>query len=69
MGDIAPSRALAAAALLWAGALILGAFIASRPEIGPVAYFISAAIYEIGSLVCHQRPERSFHLWGAQLAV
>jgi len=69
MRDIALSRVLAAAALIWAGALILGAFIASRPQVGPVAYFISAAIYEVGSLVCHQRPERSFHLWGAQLAV
>jgi uncharacterized membrane protein len=30
---------------------------------------VSAATYVAGSLVCHQRPERSFHLEGAQLAV
>src|SRR6266540_2695250 len=60
---------LAAAALMWAGALILGAFLASQPGIGPVGYFVSAAIYGVGSLVCHQRPERSFHIWGAQLPV
>ena len=69
MGDTAFPRALAGTALVWAGALILGAFISSRPQVAPVAYFISAAIYQVGSLVCHQRPERSFHLWGAQLAV
>ena len=60
---------LATAALMWAGALIFGAFLASRSGIGPIGYFISAAIYGVGSLVCHQRPERSFHIWGAQLPV
>jgi len=29
----------------------------------------AAAIYAIGSVICHQRPERSFHLWSAQLPV
>jgi uncharacterized membrane protein len=60
---------LAVAAMMWAAALIFGAFLASRSEAGPIGYLISAAIYEIGSLVCHQRPERSFHIWGAQLPV
>jgi predicted membrane protein DUF2085 len=27
------------------------------------------AAYAVGSIVCHQLPERSFHLWGAQLPV
>src|SRR5713226_7783128 len=69
MPHIARQSILATAAVLWAGALILAAFIASRPEIGPAAYTLSAAIYGIGALICHQRPERSFHLWGAQLPV
>jgi len=30
---------------------------------------ISASVYAIGSLVCHQLPERSFHLGGFQLPV
>ena len=30
---------------------------------------LAALIYAFGSLVCHQRPERSFHLAGAQLPV
>jgi uncharacterized membrane protein len=30
---------------------------------------LTMAAYHAGSLVCHQRPERSFHLAGAQLPV
>ena len=33
----------------------------------PTAF--SAAVYAAGSLVCHQLPERSFHLGGFQIAV
>jgi len=29
----------------------------------------AAIVYAVGSLICHQRPERSFHLMGAQLPV
>ena len=69
MSTLAFSRTLAIAAVLWAAALIVAAFIAGQSEVGPIAYLFSAAIYEVGSLVCHQRPERSFHFWGAQSAV
>ena len=34
---------------------------------GPSA--VAAGVYLSGRLVCHQRPERSFHLLGAQLPV
>lgn len=34
-----------------------------------VADWISAAVYLVGSLVCHQRPDRSFHVAGGQLPV
>ena len=60
---------LVMAAVGWAGALVLGAFIASRPAVGAAAYTLSAAIYGMGAVICHQRPERSFPLWGAQLPV
>jgi uncharacterized membrane protein len=30
---------------------------------------LSATVYVIGSFICHQRPERSFHLAGLQLPV
>jgi hypothetical protein len=26
-------------------------------------------VYALGGLICHQRPERSFHFWGAQFPV
>jgi uncharacterized membrane protein len=33
------------------------------------ARLLAVSAYEIGSLVCHQRPERSFHLAGIQMPV
>jgi len=30
---------------------------------------IAALVYGVGSLICHQRPERSFHVAGGQLPV
>jgi uncharacterized membrane protein len=33
------------------------------------ARLLAVGAYEIGSLVCHQRPERSFHLAGIQMPV
>jgi len=30
---------------------------------------LAAAVYLIGSHICHQQADRSFHLFGAQLAV
>ena len=30
---------------------------------------VTAAVYHAGSRICHQRPERSFHVAGAQLPV
>ena len=55
---IAP--ALALAALAWVALLLLA----------PVAHSsIATLIYAIGAVVCHQIPERSFHLAGVQLPV
>ena len=51
---------LAAAALLWVAILAVAPFL-------PVP--ASAAVYALGSLICHQRPERSFELAGHQLPV
>src|SRR5262249_60172979 len=33
------------------------------------AYPASASIYAMASMLCHQRPERSFYLWGSQMPV
>jgi hypothetical protein len=32
-------------------------------------YALTFAVYGTGSVVCHQLPERSFHVWGAQMPV
>jgi len=52
--------ALAAGSVAWFGLVVLA------PQLPPA---LSAAAYALGALVCHQRPERSFHWDGAQLAV
>jgi uncharacterized membrane protein len=62
-------RAYAAGAIGWAAVLPLTAFAASRAHASPIVHALALASYGIGSLICHQRPERSFHLWAAQLPV
>jgi uncharacterized membrane protein len=59
------------ASVVWMATIPLAAVAA-----GSAAFNASAACrgfaliaYAIGALVCHQRPERSFHLLGAQLPV
>lgn len=58
---------LAAAAGLWAAAILLApaALTSSHPHLAA----IGAAIYAAGGFICHQRPERSFHLAGVQMPV
>lgn len=48
-------------ALLWSGALL------SASSLAPPS--MAAGLYAAGSILCHQMPERSFHLAGAQLPV
>jgi uncharacterized membrane protein len=60
------AAALTAGALLWAVTLLLAPFALQR---GRGASMASALIYQGASLICHQRPERSFHLAGIQLPV
>jgi uncharacterized membrane protein len=51
--------ALTGAAVAWVALLL----------VAPVMPRESAIVYELGGRVCHQRPERSFHLGGVQLPV
>jgi len=53
----------------WAVCLPLTAFAASRPDAASLVYGFAVLTYGVGHLVCHQLPERSFHLWGAALPV
>lgn len=57
------------AAVLWAVVLPLAPFAASRPHAVVPWYAFALATYAVGSVICHQLPERSFHLWAAQMPV
>lgn len=62
-------RALAAAAVLWMLALPAAVYAATHWANRWAARAFALAVYAVGGLVCHQLPERSFHLWAAQLPV
>ena len=62
-------RAFAGAAATWFVALPLATFASSRPYPPTPVYLLSFGTYLVGSLLCHQRPERSFFIGGRQLPV
>jgi hypothetical protein len=61
--------AFVAASLVWALLLPLAPLIAARPHAAPLAGLFLSAVYIIGSGICHQLPERSFHLLSHQMPV
>ncbi len=61
--------AFVAAVAAWAALLVVTPWLASRAHASPIASGLIVAVYGIGSLVCHQLPERSYHLWTAQMPV
>ena len=50
-------------------ALLLAPVAAARPQSSAIGYPFALVMYAAGSVVCHQRPERSFQLLGLQLPV
>jgi len=58
-------------AIGWAVAVPVAVFAASRhaSSASSTGYAFALVVYGIGRLICHQRPERSFFLFGAPLAV
>src|SRR4051812_25328683 len=60
---------LTVAASTWALVLFVTPALAARPGPAAVAGSASALVYAFSSIICHQRPERSFQLWSAQLPV
>ena len=62
-------RAYLLAACAWAALLPVGPFVVTRVHASTMTHAFALAIYATGAVVCHQRPERSFHLWGARLPV
>jgi uncharacterized membrane protein len=62
-------RAFVAASILWGLSLPLATRVAAGTSASSAEYVFSFGVYAIGSLICHQRPARSFHLWTAQMPV
>lgn len=64
--------ALFAATLLWMGVLLAAPIVvaegASRQS-DRLSFRAAGAVYLFGRVICHQRPERSFHWHGVQLPV
>jgi uncharacterized membrane protein len=56
-------------AIGWTALLPVAPYAASRPAPAPYWYGLAFLLYGVGGVVCHQLPERSFHVWGAQLPV
>lgn len=58
-------------ATTWAIVLPMAALVANRQEALGSTLISSFAlvVYSVSSLLCHQRPERSFHLFAVQLPV
>jgi uncharacterized membrane protein len=62
-------RGLAAAELAWTASIVAAAYAVSHTPGGSLAHGLAAICYAIGRFICHQRPERSFHLWAVPLPV
>src|SRR5437867_4475043 len=61
-------RAVASGSILWAIALPSAAIAAaSHPH--KATYAFALAVYGIGSVICHQLPQRSFHIAAVALPV
>jgi hypothetical protein len=61
--------AFVAASVAWAAVLLLAPFVASRPHASDAGAAFMITVYGIGSLLCHQLPERSFRVSSAQMPV
>ena len=57
------------ASVIWVALLPLAPLAAAQSAPAPVWYVLAVVVYGAGRVVCHQLPERSFHLWSAQLPV
>jgi uncharacterized membrane protein len=62
-------RAFLVASMVWAAAIPLAAFAASRTSAASAVYVFALGVYAIGHVVCHQLPVRSFRLWSTSLPV
>ncbi len=63
------ARGLLLAALTWMSLLVMVPFALAHESGGRAATVVSAGTYLMGSIICHQRPDRSFRLWDVQMPV
>ena len=61
--------AFIAASIIWMILLIAAPFVASRAHASTLGTLFVVSVYGVGSVVCHQLAERSYHLWTAQMPV
>jgi uncharacterized membrane protein len=60
---------LSVGSLIWAATLVAAPYVVSHAEDDAPVLRGAAVVYVLGSFICHQRPERSFRLWGIQFPV
>ena len=62
--------AFIASAVVWAALIVAAPYPCQpRAHVDALASALILAVYGLGSLICHQLPERSYHLWAAQMPV
>jgi hypothetical protein len=61
--------AFIAAAFGWAALIVTAPYLASRAHTSTFTSALILGVYGLGSLICHQLPERSYQLWAAQMPV
>ncbi len=60
---------VALAVCSWAALLLVIPYIVAHPPMSELRSMAAAIVYVAGGFVCHQLPERSFYLGGAQIPV
>jgi len=61
--------AFIASAIVWAALIVAAPYLAGRAHTSTSASVLILGVYGLGSLICHQLPERSYHLWAEQMPV
>ena len=54
---------------LWLVSLVGAPYLVTHHRGSRMAVMVAAGPYAMGRLICHQRAERSFHMWDVQLPV
>ncbi|MDP6582130.1 MAG: DUF2085 domain-containing protein [Vicinamibacterales bacterium] len=63
------TRGFGVATLTWLVTLVMVPFVLAQETQARAVTVASAGTYLVGSLICHQRSDRSFRPWGVQMPV